>query len=100
MPPYTPQSPAQAARESALVEATELAQVGELELVDGYGDEGYDDDEYGPDLVFYSYDDEPADEPPASDLADLAYLDPLALVKAWECALDDLKVRPFLHPAR
>ncbi|GAA5843164.1 hypothetical protein JCM9279_001880 [Rhodotorula babjevae] len=95
MPPYTPQSPAAAPRESAPLEATELAQVGE-HLDDEYDDDGYDD-EYGPDLVFYSHDDEPHEEPPQSDLADLAYLDPLALVKAWECALEDLKEE---HPDR
>ncbi|GAA5891386.1 hypothetical protein JCM8208_002611 [Rhodotorula glutinis] len=92
MSPYTPQSPAAAARESLAFEATELAQVG-ADLVNDYDHDGYDndDDDDGPDLVFYSYDDEPQEQEPVSDLADLAYLDPLALVKAWECALDDLK---------
>ncbi|GAA5922182.1 hypothetical protein JCM3775_003519 [Rhodotorula graminis] len=93
MAPYTPRSPAAAAGESTVREATELAQVGADLVDDSYDHDAYydDDGDDDPDLVFYSYDDDPQEPEPTSDLADLAYLDPLALVKAWECALDDLK---------
>ncbi|BGP50449.1 hypothetical protein JCM10450v2_006368 [Rhodotorula kratochvilovae] len=72
---------------------TERDPPGEVELEWGADEdaEPYDEDDYGPGVYFYINDDDQPEEPPQSDLADAAYLDPLALVNAWEGALTDLK---------
>lgn len=58
-----------------------------------------DEDDYGPGVVVVEAE---APEPePQTDLADEAYQDPLALVHAWEGALQDYKVRlEVLHYRR
>ncbi|GAA5873569.1 hypothetical protein JCM8547_005620 [Rhodosporidiobolus lusitaniae] len=59
------------------------------------GDDGaYDDDDYGEGVTVISHA-EPFE--PSTDLSDVHYLDPLALVNAWEGALSDLK---GMHPER
>lgn len=95
MPRYRPSSPSLADRDEPA--SHELWQVGEA-LEGAQDDDAYaDEDEYGPGVIVYSHNDEDEfeDEPAQSDLADTAYLDPLALVNAWEGALADLKVRGY-----
>ncbi len=52
---------------------------------------GYDDGDYGPGVTFFKAPPSP-DPEPTTDLAEHAYTDPLALVNAWEGALQDYKV--------
>ncbi|GAA5991722.1 hypothetical protein JCM10908_001111 [Rhodotorula pacifica] len=57
--------------------------------LDGQDD---DNDEYGPGVTIFAEAEEDGIEPePTTDLADQAYADPLALVNAWEGALQDYK---------
>ncbi|KWU45877.1 hypothetical protein RHOSPDRAFT_32350 [Rhodotorula sp. JG-1b] len=60
-----------------------------------------DDDDYGPGVTIFKAPPSPEPEP-TTDLAEQAYTDPLALVNAWEGALQDYKDShpdQFLPPA-
>lgn len=76
------------------------AQLAQEWLGDDYEDEDVvyfdqeeedDDDDYGPGVTIFNAPPSPEPEP-TTDLAEQAYTDPLALVNAWEGALQDYKV--------